>query len=161
MREPSPKNTEIPAKPVWRASGLVLGLLSVFALIYFFDRPSTGTAPNPAAVIYQGHGLDYWANQLTGDDRIARRAAQDALAEGARDALPVLVELLRRPDDDLRDSAGEIILRHGSLAIPHLAILARDRHPAVRYHAMGLLGDLSPDSASALDSLIAGLRAVA
>ncbi len=158
MREPSPKNTEIPAKPVWRASGLVLGLLSVFALIYFFDRPSTGTAPNPAAVTYQGHGLDYWANQLTGDDRIGRRAAQDALAEGAHDALPLLVELLRRPDDDLRDSAGDIIVRHGSLAIPHLAILARDRHPAVRYHAMGLLGDLSPDSASALDSLIAGLR---
>src|SRR5262245_13865665 len=85
-----------------------------------------------------------------------RIAAMSALAAVGEPAIPVVVELLRDKDNDLKVRALDTLRYMGAgakTAVPAIANCLGDEEPKVREAATDALADLGPDAADALPAL--------
>jgi HEAT repeat protein len=110
---------------------------------------------------YRHRPARYWARALQDEAPGARTNTLQALADGKEAAVPVLLELLRSPDAEVRWSAAGALGMIGPearAAVPALADATRDGDPTVRYTAADALGKIGPDAREAVPALIALLK---
>jgi beta-lactamase regulating signal transducer with metallopeptidase domain len=100
--------------------------------------------------------------ELAGDNRNGRRFAVEALVRDApREAVPALVEAIRRPDDYVRTQAIQVMRLvdlHAAGLVNALAVALQDGEPLLRIHAAQALGEIGPGAAAAVPALVEALR---
>ncbi len=101
-----------------------------------------------------------WADRVMANDPKVRATAEAALVQRAGRSLPLLRRFINNGDEDLQLKAFEIIRRIGPPAIPLLVELLRNQQTDIRRLAADALIDLAPDTESIQPALRLALRDV-
>lgn len=101
-----------------------------------------------------------WADRVMANDPKVRATAETALVQRAGRSLPLLRRFINNGDEDLQLKAFEIIRRIGPPAIPLLVELLRHQEVDIRRLAADGLIDLAPDTESIQPALRLALRDV-
>jgi outer membrane protein assembly factor BamB len=117
--------------------GFILGLLFVLQTPVSLPAADSEFSLSAASV-------RHWANRVTAKDPKVRSIAQAALVEGAPRSLPLLKQLLNRPNEDVQNATLEIIRRIGPPALSLLVDLLQDARLTIRRNAIDALIDLPP-----------------
>ena len=99
-----------------------------------------------------------WADRVMSSDPRVRARAEDALIQRAGRSLPLLRRFINSGDEDLQWETFEIIRRIGPPAIPLLVELLRHPQVEIRRLAADALIDLAPDTQSIQPALRRSLR---
>jgi HEAT repeat protein len=83
--------------------------------------------------------------------------ALNLLRADAPNAIPVLLEALKRPSRELRWCAGFILKKLGPVAVPALAAALSDNDDGLREQAARVLGEAGPAARDAVPALVAAL----
>jgi HEAT repeat protein len=109
---------------------------------------------------YRNRPTRYWRKALTDSDPKTQMETHQALKDGGRSALPVLVEVLRKDDRaEARWRAADLLgqigpeARESSPAMAALVAALRDRDPYVRTVAATALASIGPAGPDALPPL--------
>jgi len=143
--------------------GFVLVALALAAI--FLDPSHTILAFVKGERFYQGRSASAWRNALLDRAPSARTNTMKTLAEGKAEAVPVLVELLRRDQRgnsaEVRWTAADILGQIGpdaADATPALGQALADDDPLVRRVAAESLGKIGPPASAAVPALAAMLQ---
>jgi HEAT repeat protein len=114
---------------------------------------------------YQNRPTRYWSKALTSSDPATQTQTHQALKDGGRSAVPVLVEVLQKDDNaEARWKAADLLGRLGPdgrqmpAALSALTAALRDTNPHVRAvaaTALSSLGPAGPEAIPALQDLLA------
>lgn len=99
-----------------------------------------------------------WANRVMSNDAKVRATAEATLVKGGGRSVPLLRRLLITDNEDLQEQTTEIIRRLGPPAIPLLVQLLRHADVDLRRFAADALIDLAPDTESIQPALRRALR---
>ena len=99
-----------------------------------------------------------WADRVMSNDAKVRANAEDVLVQRAARSLPLLRRFINSGDEDLQWETFEIIRRIGPPAIPLLVELLRHPQVEIRRLAADALIDLAPDTQSIQPALRRALR---
>jgi HEAT repeat protein/outer membrane protein assembly factor BamB len=99
-----------------------------------------------------------WADRVMSNDAKVRANAEEALVQRAGRSLPLLRRFINSGDEDLQWETFEIIRRIGPPAIPLLVELLRHPQVEIRRLAADALIDLAPDTQSIQPALRRALR---
>jgi len=99
-----------------------------------------------------------WADRVMSNDPKVRASAENALVQRAGHSLPLLRRFINSGDEDLQWETFEIIRRIGPPAIPLLVELLRHPQVEIRRLAADALIDLAPDTQSIQPALRRALR---
>lgn len=99
-----------------------------------------------------------WADRVTDNDPKVRATAEAALVQRAGRSLPLLRRFINSGDEDLQFKTFDIIRRIGPPAIPLLVELLRHEQVDIRRFAADALIDLAPETESIQPALRRALR---
>lgn len=114
-------------------------------------------AKDAAGPKYQDMSVGQWTAALASPQRMQ---VMDALLKGDKEALPVLVELLKSERGPVRVTAANGLAQLGADAegaLPGLIVALKDKDLNVRYWALSALKKMGPAAATAVPALIAAL----
>jgi len=114
-------------------------------------------AKDAAGPKYQGVTVGQWTAALASPQRMQ---AMDALLKGDKEALPVLLELLKSEHAPVRVTAANGLSELGAgagAALPGLIVALKDKDLNVRYWALSAIKKMGPAAASAVPALTVAL----